>query len=104
MDIFDFQKNAVIEHISVDRELKIFVETNNKKHYNIIFNNYRNVYIRNYISAESWESEIGEIELFREAKFEKSQVFAYFLINNRWDEELTFSAYVENYIIKEINK
>ncbi|MBO5164191.1 MAG: hypothetical protein J6B75_07080 [Ruminococcus sp.] len=101
MDIFYFQKNAVIERISVDDKLKIFVETNNEKHYAIIFSNYREIYIRNNISAESWESEIGEIELFREAKFEKSQVYAHLVISNHWDDELIFSAYVGNYVIKE---
>lgn len=102
MDIFYFQNNGVIERISVDKELKIFIETNNQKHYNITFNNYRNIYIRNHIFAESWEAEIGEIELFREAKFEKSKVLAHLVISNQWDEDLIFSAYVGNYIIEEI--
>lgn len=102
MDIFYFHNNGVIEGISVDKELKIFIETNYNKHYSIIFNNYREIYIRNKIFAETWESEIGEIELFREAKFEKSKVLAHFLIRNQWDEEIIFSAYVGNYIIEEL--
>ncbi|MCM1315402.1 MAG: hypothetical protein NC205_01800 [Prevotella sp.] len=102
MDIFYFQNNGVIERISVDKELKIFIETNDNKHYSIIFNNYREIYIRNEIFAETWESEIGEIELFREAKFEKSQVLAKLLIKNQWDEELIFYAYVGNYVIEEL--
>lgn len=102
MDIFYFQNNGVIERISVDKKLKIFIETNNNKHYNIVFNNYRDINIRNKIFAETWESEIGEIELFREAKFEKSKVLAHLLIRNQWDEEIIFSAYVGNYIIVEL--
>ena len=102
MDIFYFQNNGVIERISVDKELKIFIETDNNKHYSITFNNYRGIYIRNKIFAETWESEIGEIELFREAAFEKSKVLAHLLICNQWDEEIIFSAYVGNYIMEEL--
>ena len=102
MNIFYFQNNGVIEGISVGKELKIFIETNDKKHYSIIFNNYNKVYIQYRLFAETWRSEIGEIELFREAEFEESQFFANLLIRNQWDEEIIFSAYVVNYIIEEL--
>ncbi|MBD5160286.1 MAG: hypothetical protein HDT23_08625 [Ruminococcus sp.] len=102
MDIFYFRNNGVIENISVGRELKIFIETNDKKHYSIIFNNYNKVYIQYRLFAETWRSEIGEIELFREAEFKDSQVFADLWIRNQWDEEIIFSAYVGNYIIEEL--
>ena len=102
MDIFYFRNNGVIESISVGKELKIFIETNDKKHYSIIFNNYSDVYIQYRLFAETWRSEIGEIELFREAKFSEFQVFANLLIRNQWDEEIIFSAYIVNYVIKEI--
>ncbi len=98
-NITQFQSNDnFIECISVSENLRIFVRTWNEKCYSIIFNKYFKVNINFNTPAE-----IGEIELIRETDWEQPDLRGLDLLKIRdpWDNEVIFSAYVGNYVIKE---
>lgn len=98
-DILQFQNNDnFIERISADENLTIFIKMWDGKHISIIFKEYYRININFNIPAE-----IGEIELIREANWEIPDLrgLARLIIRDPWDEEVIFSAYVGNYVIKE---
>ncbi|MDE6520301.1 MAG: hypothetical protein K2K91_07590 [Ruminococcus sp.] len=97
-NIMQFQSNDnFIERISADENLTILVKTWNNQYYSIIFNEYCRVCIYFNIPVE-----IGKIELIMENDCEQPDLkgLSHLIIRDPWDEEVIFSAYIGNYVIK----